>query len=116
MNGVEILSSETIYNAFLPPWCFIVGVACLAVGGLIGAILCSSYGKPKKAIVGLICIAIGVVCFVTLEILTLSDNKNSPNHIEYKVTIDDSVSMNEFLDKYEILDQDGKIYTVRERE
>jgi hypothetical protein len=44
------------------------------------------------------------------------ENKNSINHIEYKVTIDDSVSMNEFLDKYEILDQEGKIYTVRERE
>ena len=34
----------------------------------------------------------------------------------YKVAIDDSVSMNEFLDKYEILDQEGKIYTVKERE
>ena len=33
----------------------------------------------------------------------------------YKVTIDDSVSMNEFLDKYEILDQEGKIYTVKEK-
>ena len=43
-------------------------------------------------------------------------NKNSINHIEYKVTIDDSVSMNEFLDKYEIIDQEGKIYTVKEKE
>ena len=33
----------------------------------------------------------------------------------YKVTISDEVSMNEFMDKYEILDQDGKIYTVKER-
>ena len=33
----------------------------------------------------------------------------------YKVTIDDSVSMSEFMDKYEILDQEGKIYTVREK-
>ena len=33
----------------------------------------------------------------------------------YKITIDDSVSMNEFLENYEILDQEGKIYTVRER-
>ena len=34
---------------------------------------------------------------------------------EYKVTIDDSVSMNEFMDKYEIINQEGKIYTVREK-
>ena len=35
---------------------------------------------------------------------------------EYKVTISDEVSMNEFLEKYEIINQEGKIYTVRERE
>ena len=48
----------------------------------------------------------------------------NPNYTIYKidgltppkVTINDSVSMNEFLDKYEILDQEGKIYTVKERE
>ena len=33
----------------------------------------------------------------------------------YQVTIDDSVSMNEFQDKYEIIEVEGKIYTVRER-
>ena len=35
---------------------------------------------------------------------------------EYKVTIDDPVSTNEVLKKYEILDQEGKICTVKERE
>ena len=35
---------------------------------------------------------------------------------QYKVTISDEVSFNEFMDKYEILDQEGKIYTVKERE
>lgn len=33
----------------------------------------------------------------------------------YQVTMDDSVSMNEFQDKYEIIEVEGKIYTVRER-
>lgn len=35
---------------------------------------------------------------------------------EYKVTIDDSVSMVEFLEKYEIVSQEGKIYTIRDVE
>ena len=34
---------------------------------------------------------------------------------QHKVTINESVSMVEFLDKYEIIDQEGKIYTVREK-
>ena len=35
---------------------------------------------------------------------------------QYKVTISDEVLMNEFLERYEIVDQEGKIYTVRERD
>jgi hypothetical protein len=34
---------------------------------------------------------------------------------QYKVTITDEVKMNDFIEKYEILDQEGKIYTVKER-
>lgn len=34
----------------------------------------------------------------------------------YKEVIEDSVSMVEFYDKYEILDVQGKIYTIMERE
>ena len=34
---------------------------------------------------------------------------------QYKVTISDEVPMNEFLKKYAIIEQEGKIYTIRER-
>lgn len=37
------------------------------------------------------------------------------DYTEYKVIVDDTVNMNEFMKKYEILDQDGEIYIVRER-
>jgi hypothetical protein len=44
-------------------------------------------------------------------------NATLPDEYEtqYKVTISDEVFMNDFLDRYEIIDQEGKIYTVRER-
>ena len=34
----------------------------------------------------------------------------------YSVIIDDSVSMTEFYDKYEVIDIQGKIFTITERE
>ena len=37
------------------------------------------------------------------------------DYTEYKVIVDDTVNMNEFMREYEILDQDGEIYVVRER-
>lgn len=111
MNGVEILSSEIIYNTILPEWCLIVGllvdfvlVGCMAV--------CFS---NNRIIAGLICIILAFGSGIAGS-LGGTQSKTNINYIEYKVTINDSVSMNEFLDKYEILDQEGKIYTVKEKE
>lgn len=111
MTGVEILSSETIYNSILPEWCIAIGFILL-IGLVIPLSVCLANGKTVWAI---ICIILMIGSFLA-TILSDVENKHSINHIEYKVTIDDSVSMNEFLDKYEILDQEGKIYTVKERE
>ena len=110
MTGVEILSSEAIYNTLLPEWCLAFGFLCLiAFGAGCSASIASERFLPF--IICLICLFGSVACMI----LSGTENKNDISHIEYKVTIDDSVSMNEFLDKYEILDQEGKIYTVKEK-
>ena len=111
MNGVEILSSEIIYNTILPEWCialaFILGMAFI-----VATIFAFIDGYD---ILGCICLVM-VIASIIVACLGGTLSKTDISHIEYKVTIDDSVSMNEFLDKYEILDQEGKIYTVKERE
>lgn len=33
----------------------------------------------------------------------------------YKVTISDDIKLNEFYERYEILEQEGKIFTIKER-
>lgn len=110
MDGVEILSSETIYNTFLPVWCLAIGfLAAILFAALISASI--AYEKVWAFILCLVCLIGSAV----VMIFCCTENKNNISHIEYKVTIDDSVSMNEFLGKYEILDQEGKIYTVREK-
>lgn len=109
MAGVEILSEQIVYNAFIPVWGVIIAFICAGIAWLIGAILISYDKSPViSGFAILICLAIAV--------FGLIDNKKDIDYIEYKVTIDDSVSMNEFLDKYEILDQEGKIYIIKEKE
>jgi hypothetical protein len=111
MNGVEILNSEIIYNGILPEWCFTLGLMCAFISIYVTIQLFADCCDIAPWISLVVAIAFAIV-----TILSVIPNKNNINHIEYKVTIDDSVSMNEFLDKYEILDQEGKIYTVKERE
>lgn len=110
MTGVEILTSETIYNGILPEWCFIFGL----IGIFIGAFCTAQLFIDCYENAPWIALAVtGVLLAIT--ILSICPNKNNIRYIKYKITIDDSVSMNEFLDKYEILDQEGKIYTVKEK-
>lgn len=112
MAGIEILSEQIMYNTFLPEWCAAIGVLFVLFGFPIGlAILCESDIKwPGHIVMALAFIGSLMMLFGFLS------NTNSIDYIEYKATIDDSVSINEFLDKYEILDQEGKIYTIREKD
>lgn len=69
----------------------------------------------ERNTLGVVCLFM-VIAMLILMCLSFINNENNIHHIEYKVVIDDSVSMAEFMDKYEIIDQEGKIYTVKERE
>lgn len=53
--------------------------------------------------------------FIALTLLAFSKAKVVSTYPVYKVTIDDTVSMKEFNERYEILNQDGLIYTIKEK-
>lgn len=111
MNGVEILSSETIYNTILPEYWLVIGFGCALVFVFTMALCFAN----ERIILGFICTALAIGSVIVCS-LSCTYSKTDISYIKYKVTINDSVSMNEFLDKYEIIDQEGKIYTVKERE
>ena len=117
MTGVEILSSEVIYQTEVYWWLLIViPIIGLLVGLILSIVAWVKDGFDDQLIS--LTIRLTVACFVLGFALTVATEHktDSIDHVEYKVTIDDSVSMNEFLNKYEILDQEGKIYTVKEKE
>lgn len=119
MNGVEILNI-TEHAIMEPAWswqmCIGLFIGIFGISLLIGVIngLCEDdiwIGMIAGAAIGL------VFALILSPILTAAFSKKEVGkEYHYKVTIDNSVSMNDFLDKYEILDQEGKIYTVKERE
>lgn len=53
--------------------------------------------------------------FASFFSFSKGNSKEVYSHEEYKVIIDDSVSLNDFYEKYEIIDREGEIYTVMER-
>lgn len=118
MSGVEILASNEVAIAWASwNWTnfwIVIGIAfgvALFVGFIAGL-------SEMDITFGLIIfLMIFIVGGGILGILVgTSTGEPIEYETQYKVIIDDTVSMNEFIEKYEIVEQEGKIYTVRERE
>ncbi len=113
MNGVEILNQTIIYEI---EYNFATLIISIIVWAIIVCIVCAIESQHWfDGLMGLITGAIiglfigGFLCGVT------SKETDEIDYIKYQVTVSDEVSLNEFIDKYEILDQEGKIYTVKEK-
>lgn len=105
MDGVEILSQSVCNEAneigliLCTLICAIVGFAIDLCNDLSDGIL----GAIVGCIVGIFAYAIIFQCIFPVKF------------IKYKVVISEEVSMTEFVEKYEIIDVDGAIYTIREK-
>ena len=109
MEGITILNE--IQKTAAPDWMVVLGLA-LCFLGLISIIIHAASQKIVSAMTS-------IVIFIIIIIWTISFcivNSTIYDHTEYKVIIDDSVNFNEFNEKYEIIDIDGKIYTIKEKE
>lgn len=112
MTGVEILATQEVVIDYIFDWqiYFIVLAVSIIFVGILSII--SLY---PDVIIG---ITVGCITGALIGLLVglIPANMTTPSEYEtrYKVIISDEVSMNEFLARYEIIDQEGKIYTVRE--
>ena len=113
MTGVEILATEEVVAAYEFSWVIYIGIIIVlaSLGAAIGY-CCSDHPTIQDAIPGLI---IGIMFGAVIGFFPASFMIPREYETQYKVTISDEVSMNDFLSKYEIIDQEGKIYIVRER-
>lgn len=71
---------------------FIIGIANGVFGGLL----------------------VGIVSAVFMMGILIYDNSRNHPYTVYEVTFDDNVKINNILDKYEIIDHKGEIYTIKE--
>ena len=121
MEGVRILAEQIIYKENLvAELLFGLSVGAPLVIGIViltsffTAIECNDFTFIPSLI---IFIFIGL--FIASSFLAIKFYEDwqykEIDYVEKKVILEDTVQMNEFLNHYEILDQDGEIYIVRER-
>lgn len=115
MNGVEILSQVQTATEFTCNWklglIFLIGT--IIAGGVVASFLAEEDNRCGTVICGFVFGALLGILFFAITLI--ATEKPSAYETQYKVTISDSVSMTEFYEHYEVVDQEGKIFTVRER-
>ncbi len=114
LDGVVVLDTGTKVLEYGWGWTWLGFVLCLlGLFALICGVLFLSDGDDVGT--GFACLVSACIMF-GLSWALFSHAKITKEVPTYKVIIEDSVSMVEFYDKYEILDVQGKIYTIMERE
>ena len=109
LKGVEILSvNEGMPMSIAIFLLVLCGICFILVGYLFFSAIIEKIGGGV-----LLSVLFGV--FIAVMTFIVIDEGFHPTPT-YKVTIDDSVSMNEFYDKYEVINTEGKIYSIQIRE
>ncbi len=116
MQGVEILTSVQVATEFTFNWTafwitFVVVFGICLISGIWYAVTgqCEWVVIPIFSIVGIITGLIGGFGLGNAAIIPIA------YETQYRVTISDEVLLTEFYEHYEVIDQDGKIFTVREK-
>ena len=117
IDGLELLSETEISTATaLNPFAFWAFVLVFFIGSVI---FCCVELQPER--IGEWVGSIVIVILITLlgsafgYIIGMSTGEPTDYETHYKVSISDEVSMNEFYNKYEIIEQDGKIFEIKEK-
>ena len=115
MTGVSILAIEELAIDFAFNWtAFWISVIIITFCFVI-ILVDSLINDGFKALIAVIVMSILTGCLAGAVMGLLCEKPIEYENI-YKVTITDEVSMAEFMEKYEVIEQEGKIYTVRERD
>lgn len=103
LNSYECLTNPSSIFLYFVWGCVFTALALI----LLYLFIVDNYSSTSTAIFAIMAGALAVILFCNIP--------EKKYETRYQVTINDSMSMNEFQNKYEIIEIEGKIYTVRER-
>lgn len=115
MNGITIIEEHLCRVVELPSLIAIgVFVTLLCVGTLAFYGWAYKDTERKSMKILTLCCSIGIV-IMCIALWTVQICNYNKTHYEYVVEVDDSVTFNDFFDRYEIVSVDGDRYRVKER-
>lgn len=109
MEGITILATEVV-SCGIPFWIApLMGCVLFVV---ILLILLAAFQKLEASDLGF-CAIIGLLTTIAFLIFSIGTYKEETH---YSMIIDETVPFVEFNEQYEVIDQKGEVYIVREKE
>ena len=109
LEGIEILVQSEIMQT--PLWAKII--IAFTILGLLIFFIGLVESMDSAIIIGSI---VSFFCLFGCLAIILIEPEEPTGIYEYQVIIDDNVSFTELYEKYEIVDQNGEIWTIRDKE
>lgn len=109
ISGIEVLSQNEIL--YTPEWAIAIFAVGLTFSIALFCLLFIALSEDDYKCAFLF--GLGFIVALLFTIQAIGKFNQPTGTYTYKVTISDDVKINEFLDQYEIVSQEGKIYTVK---
>lgn len=111
LNGITLLDTGTKVVSYTWGWSWGGFIATIfAIFLIVVSIICMIDGTGGEIFV------IAAIFVGMLGLFIFAHAKPAKTITTYSVMIDNSVSMTEFYDRYDVLKVQGKIFTITERE
>ena len=110
MEGIEILNSFQVPIGYAFNW--IAAGIVFSIFLIVGVIGFDPF-KLRIWSILILCLMFGLLFSLLSGGLAFSKANEFETH--YEVLLSDEILLTEFLEDYEIIGQEGKIYTIRER-
>ena len=111
---MKILATIPVYtHSWIYDLLLLVATVIVAVG-MMFCLMRFGMHSWTPVLVGLILIIIGL--FGASHTTNAMERTSVLNYNTYKVTLDETTNVKDFLDKYEVLSREGEIFTIREIE
>ena len=114
IDGVTILASEVVTTSCAGAniiFYIFLGLIILGFLSFLTGAIVNNLGFTQTGAIMMGCSFILFLIGLPIDAAT-----QIPDYTKYEVILDDSVSMNEFMNTYEVLEQRGQIYVVKEIE
>ena len=92
-------------------WIAIIITTVLVIVGVISIIYGIQEYEEGAVVFGIVMIGIAII--ITTFTLMHEETKTYP---QYQVTITEQTNMKEFYEKYDVINQDGLIFTIRDKD